>query len=119
MSELDEGVSIIDFLSTTSCNLLMLCKDLTELKLNHDHDYLIDGSFKNTSFLNNRKTWYSYNSNIVISEIISRYLHLNLTFVTPNRDFDGTMGYVNGTRAFGPLKMIANNQVDYVTNGIF
>ena len=51
--------------------------------------------------------------------MISHYLHLNLTFIIPNHDFDGTMDYVNETHAFGPLKMIANNQVDYVTNDIF
>ena len=29
------------------------------------------------------------------------------------------MGYFNETHAFGPLKMIANNQVDYVINDIY
>ena len=57
--------------------------------------------------------------NVVFPEIISHYLHLNLTFVTPNHDFDGTMGYINGTHEFGPLKMIANNQVDYVSNRFY
>ena len=119
MSERNQDFSPIDFLSTMSINLLMLCKDLRELEPNHNPNDVIDGSFKITSFLSNPKAWYNCAENVVIPEIISRYLHLNLTFVTPNHDFDGTMGYVNGTHAFGPLKMIANNQVDYVTNGIF
>ena len=119
MSEFNEGFSAIDFLSKTSTNLLMLCKDLRELESNHHHDNMIDGSLKITSFLNNPKTWYDCNSNVVIPEIISHYLHLNLTFVTPNHNFDGTIGYVNETHASGPLKMIANNQVDYVGNDIY
>ena len=52
-------------------------------------------------------------------EIISCYLRLNLTFVTPNHGFDGTMGYVNRTHASSPLKMSANNQIDYVINDIY
>ena len=116
---MDDSISPADFFSLSSSNLLMLCKDIRELKPNHNPNDKFDGSFKITSFFNNSKTWYNRGLNIILPDIISRYLHLNLTFVTPNRDFDGTMGYVNGTRAFGPLKMIANNQVDYVTNGIF
>ena len=119
MDEFDEGISPIDFLSITSSNLLMLCKDLKDLGTNHNPDHVIDGSFKITSFLINPKSWYNCAENIVIPEMISRYLHLNLTFVTPNHDFDGTMGYVNETHASGPLRMIANNQIDYVTNDIY
>ena len=119
MTELIKSISSTDFLSTTSSNLLMLCKDLRELEPNHNPDDVIDGSFKITSFLNNSKAWYNCAENVVLPEIISRYLYLNLTFVIPNHDFDGTMGYVNGTHAFGPLKIIANNQIDYVTNNIY
>ena len=119
MSELNQGISSIDILSTTSSNLLMLCKDLSELKPNHNPDDVIDSSFKITSFLGKSKPWYACTSNIVFPEIITRYLHLNLTFVTPNHDFDRTMGYSNKTHAFGPLKMIANNQVDYVANDVY
>ena len=113
------NISPVDFLSTTSSNLLLLCKDLRELEPNYIPNEVIDGSFKITSFFNNSKTWYNCGFNIALPEIISRYLHLNLTFVTPNNDFDGTMGYINGTHASGPLKMIANNQVDNVKNNIF
>ena len=119
MVHLNKDFSTIDFLTMTSSNLLMLCKHLKELQPNHNPDHVIDGSFKITSFLSNPKSWYNCAENVVIPEIISRYLHLNLSFVTPNHDFDGTMGYINETHAFGPLKMIANNQVDYVTNDIF
>ena len=119
MGELNEGFSVHDFLSTTSINLLLLCKDLRKLEQNYNPNYVIDGSFKITSFLSNPKAWYNCAENVVIPEIISHYLHLNLTFVTPNHDFDGTMGYINGTHEFGPLKMIANNQVDYVSNRFY
>ena len=119
MAELLDGISPIDLLSATSSNRLILCKDLRELEPNHNPDHPINGSFKITSFLNNPKTWFNCAENVLMPEIISRYLHLNLTFVTPNHDFDGTMGYVNGTHAFGPLKMIANDEVDYVINDIY
>ena len=102
MNDINENISLIDFLSLTSSNRLMLCKDLRELESNHNPNDVIDGSFKITSFLTNPNAWYDCDSNVVLPEIISRYLHLNLSFVTPNHDFDGTMGYVNGTHAFGP-----------------
>ena len=54
-----------------------------------------------------------------LPEIIGHYLRLNLSFVEPNHDFDGTIGWINQTDSAGPLKMIANNQVDYVTNDMF
>ena len=54
--------------------------------------------------------------NILLPEIISRYAQLNLSFVKPEHDFDGTMGQVNGTLSYGPMRMIANNQVNYVSN---
>lgn len=56
---------------------------------------------------------------IALPEIIGHYLHLNLSFVTPNNHFDGTMDTVNGAHTSGPMKMILNNQVDYVINNIF
>ena len=43
-----KNISSNDFLSTTSSNLLMLCKDLRELQPNHNTDHVIDGSFKIT-----------------------------------------------------------------------
>ena len=113
-----EGFSSTDFLSIAKSNLLINCKDLRKLEPNHNPNDVIGGSFKITSFLNNSKSWYHCVENVVIPEIISHYLRLNITFVTPNHDFDGTMGYINETHASGPLKMIADNQVDYVTNDI-
>ena len=104
MNEINENFSPIDFLSMASANRLMLCKDLKELESNHNSDDVIDGSFRITSFLSNPKAWYNCAENVVIPEIISRYLHLNLSFITPNHDFDGTMGYVNETHAFGFVK---------------
>ena len=52
-------------------------------------------------------------------QIISHYLRLNLTFIKPNHDFDGTIGWINQTYLAGPLEIIANNQVDNVTNDMF
>ena len=116
---MDEGISPALFFSMVSSNRLMLCKDLRELKSNHNRNDKFDGSFKITSFFNISKMWYNCGHNTVIPEIISHYLRLNISFVTPNHNFDGTMGYFNGTHGSGPLKMIANNQVDYVTNDIY
>ena len=46
------------------------------------------------------------------------YLHLNLSFVQPNHDFDGTLGWYNSTDSKGPIKMISNNQLDYIIDEI-
>ena len=63
--------------------------------------------------------WYNCAKSRELPEIIGHYLRLNLSFIKPNDDFDGTIGWINGTDSSGPLKMIANNQVDYVTNDMF
>ena len=36
MGEFNKGLSVIDFLSTTSSSLLMLCKDLKQLEPNYN-----------------------------------------------------------------------------------
>ena len=53
---------------------------------------------------------------IDLSEIIGHYL--NLSFVKPNQDFDGSLGWYNGTHSSGPMKMIAENQVDFILSEI-
>ena len=61
MNKPNGDISPIDLLSTTSSNLLMLCKDIRELEPNYNPNDIIDGSFKITSFFNNSKTWYDCN----------------------------------------------------------
>ena len=51
-------------------------------------------------------------------EIIGHHLNLNLSYVEPNQNFNGTLGWQNGTHLSGPIKMLADNQVDYIINEI-
>ena len=51
-------------------------------------------------------------------EIIGHHLNLNLSYVEPNQNFNGSLGWYNGTHLNGPIKMLADNQVDYIINEI-
>ena len=53
-----------------------------------------------------------------LPEIIGHYLNLNLKYVEPNQNFNGSLGWYNGTHLSGPIKMLADNQVDYIINEI-
>ena len=53
-----------------------------------------------------------------LPDIISHYLNLNLTFVKPTNDFDGTLGWQNETYSSGPLEMINKNEVDFIINDV-
>ena len=51
-------------------------------------------------------------------EIIGHYLNLNLSYVEANQKFNGSLGWYIGTHLSGPIKMLADNQVDYIINEI-
>ena len=104
---------------------ILHCSFFSQLNSNLNFD-VISGSFRITAKYKNPKSAgiihrskYDCGINIELPEIISHYLGLNLSFIKPNDDFDGTIGWINGTDSSGPLKMIANDQVDYVINDIF
>ena len=104
---------------------ILNCKSFNKLNSNLNSD-IISGSFRITAKFKNpksnesiHKSMFDCGINVELPEIISRYLGLNLSFIKPNDDFDGTIGWINGTDSGGPLKMVSNDQVDYVINNIF
>lgn len=98
---------------------LMYCKSQLELNPNHNYGTQLIGSFRATNVYRDEKLWTYCGYNVELPEIISHYLRLNLTFIKPYDDFDGTFGWYNGTHSNGPMKMIINNEVDYIFNRIF
>ena len=44
---------------------------------------------------------------------------MNLTFVKPNHDFDKTLGWYNATNSKGPLRMLINDEIDYIIDDIY
>ena len=122
MSEFEEESSFWAALNIESrwTESLLYCKHYSNFNPKHPNHIIIEESFRMTSKFKNPKSWFSCGINIVRPEIISHYLHLNLSFVTPTHDFDGTFGHlVNDTHSTGLLKMMVNNQVDYVVNNAF
>ena len=55
---------------------------------------------------------------IEFPKIVGHHLNLNLSYVEPNQNFNGSLGWYNGTHLSGPITMLADNQVDYIINEI-
>ena len=98
---------------------LLYCKNLTELNPNHQNGTQLNGYFRFISLFKSPNTWLICGLDTELPEIISHYLHLNLSFVKPNDDFDGSLGWYNDTHSSGPLRMIINNEIDYTANYVF
>ena len=98
---------------------LLNCKEYEDLDSKHKSDDKLNGSFRFTTYYNDPKSWFSCDKNIELPELISHYLHLNLTFVKPDDDFDKSWGWYNGTHSRGSLRMLVNNQVDYIIDNIY
>ena len=114
-----EGQSYLtSFLASPSQMNTLNCKKISEINSNLAPD-IVTGLLRITTKFKNPKLWYDCGMGSELPQIISHYLRLNLTFIKPNDDFDGTIGWINGTNLTGPLKMISNNQVDYVINDMF
>ena len=110
--------STLRFISSWVDNM-MYCKDLLEISSNHDQDTnKFNGSFRITHSYSHKKAWTTCSYFMELPEIISHYLNLNLIFVKPTSDFDGTLGWQNETYSSGPLKMISNNKVDFIINEV-
>ena len=97
---------------------IMYCKSHTDLNPRHKNGIQIEGSLRFTNLYPKEDSWTFCGYYTELPEIISHYLKLNLTFVRPNNDFDGTLGWLNATHSKGPLKMISNDQVDYIFNEV-
>ena len=115
------SLSFTSFLKLISwADSFLYCKEYKDLNQNHKLDgQPLNGSFRITTFYKNPEAWFSCGKNIALPELISHYLHLNLTFINPNDDFDRSWGWYNGTHSSGPLRMLVNNQIDYIINDIY
>ena len=118
MNEFEDQSYLIGVQSPPWQKYTLNCKNISQLSSNINPD-IINGSFRITTKFKNPKLWYDCGIGTELPEIICHYLRLNLSFMKPNDDFDGTIGWINGTNLTGPLKMISNNQVDYVINDMF
>ena len=98
---------------------LMYCRNQLELNPNHKNTTQLIGSFKFTYLYNKEFTWTTCGFDNELIEIISHYLKMDLVFVNPNNDFDGTLGWHNETHSTGPIKMISENAIDFIQNPIF
>lgn len=90
------------------------CKNLKALSSTAENGINLIGSLRFTTLSKNKNEECGYLTDL--SELIGHYL--NLSFVKPNQDFDGSLGWYNGTHSSGPMKMIANNQVDFILSEI-
>ena len=112
--------SFTNLLSLTSwAGLLLDCKEYQKLNTYHNADDQLNGSFRVTTFFKNPSSWFSCNKNSALPQLISHYLHLNLTFVKPNNDFDKKWDWYNGIHSSGLMKMLVNDKVDYIINDIY
>ena len=98
---------------------LMYCRNQLELNPNHKNTTELIGSFKFTYLYDKELMWTTCGFDNELIEIISHYLKFNLTFIKPNSDFDGTLGWHNETHSNGPMKMFQENQIDFILNPIF
>ena len=99
---------------TSWADSFLYCKKYQDLIQNHKPDERLNGSFRITTFYKYPKAWLSCSNNIVLPELISDYLYLNLSFIKPDNDFDKTWGWYNGTHSSGQLRMLVNDHVDYI-----
>jgi hypothetical protein len=76
----------------------------------------IKGSFKVSTLYHDQSTWFNYDFNGELPEIISHYLGLNLTFVVPTWNFSITsqQDYINST-----LQLVKHHEIDYILNSVF
>ena len=95
-------------------NQLNNCKNFEDLSSTPKNSTNLIDSLRFTTLSKNKVKECGYL--IDLSEIIGH--HLNLSFVKPNQDFDGSLGWYNGTHSSGPMKMIAENQVDFILSEI-
>ena len=118
MGSAEERFSFLDLLQLVNwADALLNCKDIRKLNLKYNSSDLI-GYFGVTSLFQSSKAWFQCFDKIDFLEIIIQFLRLNVSFVEPNHDFDGTLGWYNQTHSTGPLKMMDNNQVDYIVDKV-
>jgi hypothetical protein len=80
------------------------------------NDDQIKGSLKVSTLYHDQSTWYNFDFNAALPEIISHYLGLNLSFVVPTWNFNITSqeDYMNGT-----LELMKHHEIDYILDPVF
>ena len=118
MGSAEDSFSFLNLLDLTFWgDTLMHCKDVRKLSVAHNSSHLFGKLNVSTTFKSSR-SWFSCYDDIDYLENIMHYLRLNVSFVEPNHDFDGTLGWYNETHSKGPMKMISNNEVDFIIDSI-
>lgn len=118
MGSVEENFSYVDLLQLTFwADILMHCKDIRTLTANYNSTELIS-PFRITTSSKSSKSWFICYSNTDYLENIMHYLHLNISFIEPKDDFNGSVGWYNHTHSSGPLKLMVNNQIDFIINDI-
>ena len=106
MSMFEGSLNQEDLLQITGWSeTLFRCKDVRTFNSIYNTSHL-NGDFVITLTYRNTKPWYLCFDGIEFLENVVRYLRLNIKFVQPNGQYDRT------------LKMIANNQIDYIIDGV-
>ena len=114
MGSAKESFSFLELLNLIDWSETLLnCKDVRKLNIKYNSSDLID-QLRVTSIIKSSKPWFQCFDNIDFLQVIIQFLRLNISFVKPNHDFDSTLGWYNQTHSSGPLKMMDNNQVDYI-----
>ena len=78
---------------------MLYCKDQISLNSNLKNTTKSVGTLKITNLYDDRFTWNDCGFWTELPELIGHYLLLNLSFITPNQDFDGSLGWYNGTNS--------------------
>ena len=118
MDSVEERFSFLDLLQLVNwADILLNCKDIRKLNLKYNSSDLI-GYLRVTSLFQSSKPSFQCFDKIDFLQVIIQFLHLNVSFVEPNHDFDGTLGWYNQTHSSGLLKMMDNNQVDYIVDRV-
>lgn len=118
MGSAEDSFSFLNLLDLTFWgDTLMRCKNVRKFSAADDSSYLFDRLNVSTLFESSR-SWLLCFDDIDYLENIMHYLRLNVSFVEPNHYFDGTLGWYNETDSKGLMKMISNNEVDFIINSI-
>ena len=118
MGSAEESFSFLELLNFADWSeTLINCRDVRKLNIKYNSSDLID-QLRVTSIIKSSKPWFQCFSYVDFLQVIIQFLRLNVSFVEPNHDFDGTLGWYNQTNSTGPLKMMDNNQVDYIVDKV-
>jgi hypothetical protein len=100
-------------------NKLMHFRDFDALQPDHKEGALLDGTLKISTAFTDEDGWWFFGHEVVIPELVAHYCGLNITFIAPEENFDGTFGKVNHGNITGPLSWLQNGNIDYLLNRLY